>query len=134
MRAVLALTFAIMSHSFITQLLLAVSYFAAGFTASEVYRTFPLQWRIVRVVRCLERRGAHSALTATTLERAAGRPVHDAIGYLLAHGAIDEPQPNQYYLTRSRAAMMRSRVKIGSTLLIGSVVTIAAVCWMFWTI
>ena len=123
-----------MSHSFITQLLLAVTYFAMGVTASEAYRTFPLQWRIARVVRYLERLGAHSATTATTVLIADGRPVDDAIAYLLAHNTIREPQASQYHLTRSRAEIMRWRARFGALYGFGTLAVAAAVYWVFKTI
>ena len=94
------------------------------------YRTFPLKWRIVRVVRYLERRGAHSASTATTVRIADGRPMADARAVTLARGAILEPKASQYYLSRSRGEMMRWRARFLAAIGFGTVALGAAVCWL----
>ena len=123
-----------MSHSFVTQLLLAVAYFAMGVTASEAYRSFPLQWRIVRVVRYLERLGAYSATTATPILIADGRPVDDAIAFLLAHNTIHEYQPRQYHLSRSRAEIMRWRLRFAAVLCFGTLAVAGVVYWLLTTV
>ena len=123
-----------MSHSLITTLLLAVTYFALGVTASEFYRSFPLQWRIVRVVRYLERLGAYSAQTATPILIADGRPVEDAIAFLLAHNRIRECQQRRYHLSRSRAEILRWRLRFAAVLCFGTLAVAGMVYWLLTTV
>ncbi len=123
-----------MSHSLITQLLLAVGYFAMGVAVSEAYRSFPLQWRIVRVVRYLERLGAYSAATATPILIVGSRPVDDAIVFLLAHNTIHESQARQYYLTRSRAEIVRWRLRFWAMLCFGILAVAGVVYWLLTTL